>query len=177
MTANQRFRGLYGSHPAHLLLMLAGLAAFIAVIATMTPAALWNPQSWWQSIGVWFVIAVVAHDLVAFPLYAAADRILTHARPLPRTTVPLINYLRVPALAATLTFVLFLPGIIEQGEPAYRAATGQTQQPFLARWLWLTAAFYAATALTYGVRLSLARRRRSPRNAATGSGADSPTPR
>jgi len=29
---------------------------------------------WWQSILVWFLGAVVLHDLVLFPLYALADR-------------------------------------------------------------------------------------------------------
>ena len=57
--------------------------------------------------------------------------------------------------------LLFLPGIIEQGAPTYLAATGQTQEPFLGRWLLLTAALFATSAAVYTVR-SVARRARPP---------------
>ncbi len=159
-----RFARIYGSHPAHLMLVTAGFVVVAAVIATMTPAALWNPRSWWQSIAVWFVVAIIAHDLIAFPAYALADRILhRNRRSRSPSRVPLINYVRLPSMAAALTFLIFLPGIIEQGGPAYQAATGQTQEPFLARWLWLTGAFYVAAALAYGVRTMLERRRGATR--------------
>ena len=58
-----------------------------------------------------------------------------------------------------LTLLIFLPGIIEQGAPTYRAATGQTQQPFLGRWLLLTAAMFALSAICYAARLAVARYR------------------
>jgi hypothetical protein len=159
-SALARFTRSYGSGPGHLLLMLAGFAIVASVVATMKPTSLWNPNSWWQSIAVWFVVAVIAHDLIAFPVYALADRILVRStrRTKPAGVSP-INYVRLPAMAAALTFVVFLPGIIEQGGPAYQAATGQTQDPFLARWLWLTATFFGASAIAFGVRVLLARRR------------------
>ncbi|HYQ63761.1 hypothetical protein [Actinophytocola sp.] len=47
---------------------------------------------------------------------------------------------------------MFLPGIIRQGQKTYLAATGQTQEPFLVRWLLLTALFFATSAITYGIR-------------------------
>jgi hypothetical protein len=53
---------------------------------------------------------------------------------------------------------VFLPDIIEQGVPTYWAATGQSQEPFLGRWLLLTAAMFAVSAVVYGVRLVLAHR-------------------
>lgn len=170
---DSRFARFYGSHPAHLLLLTAGFAVVVAAIATMTPAALWNPRSWWQSIAVWFIVAIIGHDLIAFPVYALADRILHRStRPRPPSRIPLINYVRLPSMAAALTFLIFLPGIIEQGGPAYQAATGQTQEPFLTRWLWLTAAFYLAAALAYGARLILVRHRRAPRDTAAPPGAE-----
>ena len=161
-SALTRFRTVYGSHPLHLLTLIAGLALFGYVLATIKPATLWNPNTWWQSIVVWFAAAVIAHDLVLFPVYAVVDRILlagSRIRP-PRneTSVPMLNYLRVPALGAGLTLLMFLPGIIEQGAPTYAAATGQTQEPFLGRWLLLTAAMFATSAALYAVRLVLARR-------------------
>ena len=157
-----RFRTVYGSHPLHLLTLIAGFALFGYVLATIKPATLWNTHTWWQSIIVWFAAAIVAHDLVLFPIYALVDRILlagSRIRP-PRseTSVPVLNYIRVPALGAGLTLLMFLPGIIEQGAPTYAAATGQTQEPFLGRWLLLTAAMFATSAVLYAIRLVSARR-------------------
>ena len=161
-SALTRFRALYGSHPLHLLTLIAGFALFGYVLATIKPATLWNPNTWWQSIIVWFAAAIIAHDLLLFPVYAFVDRILlagSRIRP-PRseTSVPVLNYVRVPALGAGLTLLMFLPGIIEQGAPTYAAATGQTQEPFLGRWLLLTAALFATSAGLYAIRLVLARR-------------------
>jgi hypothetical protein len=54
---------------------------------------------------------------------------------------------------------MFFPGIMRQESATYLAATGQTQQPFLGRWLLLTAAMFIASAAFYAIRLVLARRR------------------
>ncbi|BBY44345.1 hypothetical protein [Mycolicibacterium celeriflavum] len=153
-----RFRDVYGSHPLHLLTLLAGFALFGCVLATITPAALWNSRTWWQSIVVWFAAAIVVHDLVLFPLYALADRILGRSTRIPRLPVPLLNYLRIPALGSGLTLLLFLPGIVEQGEATVLAASGQTQDPFLGRWLLLTAAMFGVSAAVYAIRLATSRR-------------------
>lgn len=156
-----RFSVIYGSHPLHLLTMVSGFALLGYILTTFNPVTLWNAGTWWQSIVVWFAAAVVAHDLVLYPLYALADRVVwagasrrpSHPKVLAR------NYIRVPALGAGLTLLIFLPGIIEQGGPTYQAATGQTQQPFLGRWLLLTAAMFAVSAAAYAARLTAARRR------------------
>jgi hypothetical protein len=156
----RRFTAFYGAHPAHLLTMLAGFALLGYLLVTFTPAVLWNPDTWWQSIAVWLAAAVVAHDLLLFPAYALADRVLfARARPGREPKVSARNHIRVPALGAGLTLLVFLPGIIEQGGPTYRAATGQTQEPFAGRWLLLVAAMFAVSALVYGVRLFIERRR------------------
>jgi hypothetical protein len=161
-----RFRTVYGSHPLHLLTLIAGFALLGYVLATVKPVTLWNPNTWWQSIAVWFAAAIIAHDLVLFPIYALADRILLSGRRIrlrrSDATVPLLNYVRVPAMGAALTLLVFLPGIIEQGTPTYWAATGQTQEPFLGRWLLLTAAMFATSAVVYAIRLMLARRVKPP---------------
>lgn len=153
------FARLYGSHPLHLLTMITGFALLGYVVATVEPGVLWSPDVWWQSIIVWFAAAVVAHDLVLFPVYACLDRLLSRRPPRPGPRVPVLNYLRVPALGAGLTLLVFLPGIIEQGAATYRAATGQTQAPFLGRWLLLTGAMFAASAGIYAARVAMARQR------------------
>ncbi|ORA08427.1 hypothetical protein [Mycobacterium arosiense] len=149
-----KFAKAYGSHPLHLLILLVGFALIGYVIATIDPVTLWNPKAWWQSIIVWFVAALVVHDLVLFGVYALLDGLLSRA--VVRTEpprVPLINHIRVPALGAGLTLLVFLPGIIKQGAATYTAATGQTQDPYLGRWLSLTAAMFAVSAAIYAVRV------------------------
>jgi hypothetical protein len=152
-------REVYGSGPLHLLTLVAGFALFGYALATIKPATLWNPNTWWQSIAVWFAASIIAHDLVLFPIYTFVDRILIAAQrdrgyAHRRLPVPVLNHLRVPTLAAGLTLLVFLPGIIEQGAPTYAAATGQTQDPFLGRWLLLTAALFATSAVVYAIRLA-----------------------
>lgn len=113
-----------------------------------------NP--WLPRMLTWFAGALVGHDLVAFPLYAATDRIsvaILHATK--------VNYLRVPAAASALLFVVYLPGIIRQGGRTYLSATGQTQEPFLGRWILLTAIAFGVSGLVYLLR-HLAARRTSP---------------
>jgi hypothetical protein len=163
-TALDRFRAVYGSNPLHLLTLIAGFALFGYILATIKPSTLWNPNTWWQSILVWFAAAIVAHDLVLFPVYSLIDRILvagSRLRPRAKASVPVLNYVRIPAMGAALTLLVFLPGIIQQGAPVYAAATGQTQEPFLGRWLLLTAAMFAISAVVYGIRLAASRRVRS----------------
>jgi hypothetical protein len=155
----ERIRKFYGSHPLHLLTMAAGFALVGYILVTFKLATLWNPQAWWQSIAVWLAAAVIVHDLALFPLYAFADRLLGIAtgrlrrRSRRRLRVSARNHLRVPVLGSGLSLLMFFPGIVQQGAPTYWGATGQTQQPFLGRWLLLTTALFTASALVYAVRV------------------------
>jgi hypothetical protein len=147
--------------------MVCGFALLGYLLATFGPQTLWNPGRWWQSIAVWLAAAVIAHDLLLFPLYALADRVLvSRVARAPRAGQPNVsvrNHIRVPALGAGLTLLIFLPGIIQQGAPTYQAATGQTQQPFLGRWLLLAAAMFAMSAICYAARLAVAHYRTAAR--------------
>jgi hypothetical protein len=147
------FRRIYGSHPLHFLAVACGFALLGYTLVTVKPTTLWNPHTWWQSIAVWFAAAVIAHDLVLFPIYALADQVLFTRAGRRHPRVSARNHVRIPLLGSGLTLLVFLPGIIQQGAPAYLAATGQTQQPFLFRWLLLTAAMFAASAAVYAIRL------------------------
>lgn len=156
---------LYGDSVLHLIVLLGALALAAYTVVVLGFDQLFNPQVWWQSIAVWFAVAVIGHDLILFPLYALAERLLPKRRRRPESIeshrVPLTNYLRMPTLATALTFALFLPGIIQQGAFSYHAATGLTQEPFLNRWLLLTAGFYLASAACYVVRSVMTRTRRA----------------
>ena len=156
------WRRLYGAPAAHLLLMLAAFAFTAYTISVVGVRNLFTGGTWWQSIAVWFAVAIIAHDLILFPVYALADRLLARSRPkvtrrrdedddasASRRIIPLTNYLRLPTLAAGLLLVMFLPGIIEQGAVTFHAATGLTQTPYLTRWLLLTAGLYLASAAWY----------------------------
>jgi len=136
-----RARRLYGAHPLQLLLIVCSFVVVGYALWLLGFSALWNPDTWWQSIAVWFVGAALAHDLLLFPLYAAADRILVVAsssrkpRASEQPGPPVINFVRVPLLAVGLISLLFFPGVIRQGAGSYNRATGQTQDPFLLRWV------------------------------------------
>ncbi|MGI9156218.1 MAG: hypothetical protein ACR2FG_06215, partial [Marmoricola sp.] len=65
--------------------------------------------------------------------------------------VSLHTYVRLPALASGLLFVLFFPGIVEQGAASYHRATGQTQAPFLQRWVLLVLVIFATSAIAYAI--------------------------
>ena len=154
-----RLEGLYGAGPPHLLLMLGalGLAGYAAL--ELGTAGLWDGDSWWQSVAVWFVAAAVVHDLVLFPAYSAVDRLLATVarRDGAQPRLALLNHVRVPLMATGLTLLVFLPGIVQQGSDAHLRATGLTQDPYLERWLLLSAAFFALSGLTYAVRRLLGR--------------------
>lgn len=147
----------YGAHPLHLLALLGcfALTGYVAVHVANAPLL--------PRMVIWFVAAVIVHDLILFPLYALADRSLRSVLKLlpskphqDAPPVPTVNYIRIPALGVALTFVLFLPGIIQEGGPTYLAATGQTQAPYLGRWLLLAAAMFLISAMVYAIRTRIA---------------------
>jgi len=137
-----------GAAPAQLATLVAclALAAYAAFFLLGDPALL--------RMLVWFAAAAVVHDLVIFPLYAGADRLLTAVLPGPK-----VNYLRVPALGAGLALLMFWPGIVRQGEVTHLAATGLDQAPYLGRWLVLCAVLFGASLVVFGVRVGLRRLR------------------
>ena len=157
----------YGAHPLHLLSLVASFALVGYAISLLGVGSLWNHHHWWQSIIVWFVGAVLLHDLLLFPSYALADRSLSAGwravsvrTPDRSPVVSPVNYLRIPTLASGLLLLMFFPGIIQQGSDSYLRATGLTQTPYLQRWLLLTGVFFAVSALLYAARLVIAGRRR-----------------
>jgi hypothetical protein len=140
-----RLRG-YGDGPLHLLSHVAALAlaayAFTRIFAGGQP---WN-------VVLWFVGAVILHDLVAFPLYTGLNRLaLGRGR-----RVRPVNHVRVPALLSACSFIVFFPLILGLGDGRYERATTLSQDVYLGRWLLLCGALFAASALVCAVR---ARRR------------------
>jgi hypothetical protein len=155
---SKRFTRIYGGHPLHLLALMTCFAFVGYVVSIVGTHELWHGHKWWQTILVWFVGAIVLHDMLLFPLYTLADRSLgagwrAATGRLPETHVRIapLNYLRVPLLASGLLFLLYFPGIIEQGSRTYSRATGLTQGPFLSRYLLIIAALFGLSAVSYAM--------------------------
>lgn len=144
-------RRLYGASPWHLLAVLAGLLLSAYVVSRLAD----NPSL--LRIAVWFVGAAIVWDLVAGPLIALVDRLLLPLRSRPRR-VSLLNHVRVPALLSGLLLVVWTPVIFQRSEDVYRLKAGLTQDPYLDRWLVITAVLVALSALVYAVRLARAGR-------------------
>ena len=163
------FRYLYGSSPLHLLTMVAGFAVLSYLIVTATPTLLLTPAgTWWKSMAFWFAAAIVFHDLLLFPVYALADRVLRAGaghRKEPR--IPAVNFIRAPTLGSGLMLLIFFPGIVRQGAALYHDDTGLTQEPFLGRWLLLTAVMFSLSAVGYALKGRSGPRRRSEPMSAT----------
>ncbi|HTU72853.1 MAG TPA: hypothetical protein VMG38_04975 [Trebonia sp.] len=153
----------YGANPLHLLVLLGGFAVAGYAAARLVPS---RPAG----IAVWFIGAVIGHDLLLFPLYTLADRsaaaVLRHrAARLP--AVGWINYLRVPAALSGLLFLVWFPLILRL-RTRYQASTTLSQDPYLWHWLGVTGALFLLSAVALALRM------RSPRRPAVAPEAQSP---
>jgi hypothetical protein len=135
---------------------------------------------------VWFAVAIVGHDLLLFPLYSLAD--LSVRRLLPRRAggtrgtrgtdeirgpgradgtglltagrmaPPVVNYLRVPAAFSLLVLIVWFPLILGLSAGTYHRASGLSTGPYLSRWLAVTGAMFAGSAVCYALALRRAGR-------------------
>jgi hypothetical protein len=149
-------RRWYGAHPLHLLALLGtfGLAGY-AVRAVVAAGQ-------WRGFAAWFVVAIVAHDLLLFPLYSLAD--LSLRRLLPRWAAgtrpgapavpgpPVINHVRIPAAFSLLLLAVFFPLILGLSGASYHRASGLATAPYLWRWLAITGLMFTVSAVCYAVR-------------------------
>ena len=151
------FRRLYGERPLHLLVLLAcfAVSAYAASRVVEDPAAL--------RIAAWFLGAAIVFDLVLSPLLALADRALLALRGLRRSRSPRavspVNFVRVPVLLSGLLLLVHAPLILQRSEQPYAAASGLDQDPYLERWLAVSAVLGAVAAVAYAVAVLRARRR------------------
>ena len=138
----------YGANPLHLLALLGCFAVAGYAAARLVPG---NPAG----IAIWFLGAVIGHDLLLFPLYALADRsaaaVLRHrAARLP--ALPWINYLRVPAALSGLLLLVWFPLILRL-RTRYQASTTLSPAPFLWHWLGVTGALFLISAVALALRI------------------------
>jgi hypothetical protein len=104
-------------------------------------------QGGWKAILVWFVICVILHDGVGWPIYALADRVLTRrARPGAARGEPgvtWINHVRVPTVISGLLFVMFAPMIFRLSN-SFEGVTGFSENVYLWNWLLVSAILFGA---------------------------------
>lgn len=156
-----RLRRHYGAGPVHLVLSAVCLAFAGYLVWVVLPA----PNS--ARIFIWIALAAGVHDVLLWPLYTLLDRALTRTRTRNekqrQPAVPWINHVRVPAVLSAVMLLISFPLVLRHSEPAYHAASGLTEQPYLGRWLVLSGSAFAASALMYMTRLLLNRQRRVTR--------------
>ncbi|HEY5336262.1 MAG TPA: hypothetical protein VIJ71_09600 [Mycobacteriales bacterium] len=155
----------YGAHPLQLLALLAtfALSGYAFYRASMGPLPV--------RMLIWFVAAIVGHDLVLYPLYALADRswhlVSRRTRVRRRSSgqdpaVPAVNYLRVPVVVSGFLLIAFWGTITGQGDGHFFYASDHHFASFLARWLVITGIFFAVSAVLYAWRLGRVRTTEPP---------------
>ncbi len=156
-----RFRGLYGESPLHLL----GALASFAIVGIAVSGWFDEPAVSLKYILIWFVGAILAHDLVLLPLYSAVDRLATirRSRRDPGAAGAPVRspgwvYLRIPLLLSSLLLLVFGAEILEEGDRTFHVASGQHQHVYLARYLVIVAALFVLSALAYAFFSARARR-------------------
>jgi hypothetical protein len=145
-----------GASPLVVLVNLAALGGIAWAASHMLHP--WGRRS--VDFLAWIVAGAILHDLVALPLYTAADRIVRRALgPLARgAAVPVVNHLRFPAAASAILLLVGLPLILDRGPENYERVSGVAPHGYLAAWLELSAAAFALSGAVYAVRVARARR-------------------
>lgn len=138
----------YGDGPRHL--------AALAVNAGISGYALTRIVGVrrWGEILAWLGGAVVFFDFVLFPLLLVSDWLVRKAAERgPRPRVPWLNHVRLPLALSALLLLLYFPLVLRLPAEAYRLNTGLSIDPYLGRWLGVTAALLAGSAGLYAFRL------------------------
>lgn len=164
----KRFRRGYGAGPLHLLALVASLLISGAAVL-----------GWFDSfttpdivrILIWFLGAIVAHDLILLPIYSLLDRGALHASGHPHRPAAAVRapaeppgrtpgwvYVRVPALLSGLLVLVFFPEALRLGNPTFQAASGMTQDVYLSRLLLTCAALFVISGVAYAINTGRVRR-------------------
>ena len=134
-------RARYGSSPLHLLLHLAVFAIVAWVALSVADAR------GMANILLWFVAALVLHDLVLLPFYTAIDGAARRA--VPRGAV---NHVRIPLGLSALLLLLFFPPILGRNDESFARVAGLEPSGYLERWLLVSAALFVGSAVLYAAR-------------------------
>jgi hypothetical protein len=140
----EQVRRRYGAHPAHLVVLLAGFA-----IAGLALRMLLGERS--RDVGQWLVGSAVLHDAVLVPAYIGLDAALVALWRRRPGRVPWLNHVRLPAAFSGLLLLVWSPEILRRAT-SFSHQSGRSTDPYLAHWLFVTAAVFGISALAYVVR-------------------------
>jgi hypothetical protein len=131
----------YGAGPRHLVAVAIALAfaayGWVRIVQATSTAAI--------TVVIWFVLAIVAHDLVLLPLYSGAHAL---ARRLVGRRA--VAYLAVPAAIIGFLVITWLPLIAGLG--LYRFITTLSPDTYLARFGLIAAGLCVLAAVAWVVR-------------------------
>jgi hypothetical protein len=146
------FRREYGAGPLHLLAVTASVA-----IAAYALSRVFDVVGDPLRVVLWLAGAIVAHDLVLFPLYALLGAIaggaLVPEAGRSRLRIAALNHLRAPALASGLLLLVWFPLIAAEAPGTYMRATGLDVDVYLDHWLLATAILFGGSALLFALRV------------------------
>jgi len=141
-------RKVYGSGPFHFAVVAACFA--VSGYAILRLADSTKPVL----LAIWFLGALLAHDLLLYPLYTLLDRATARGQGLTGTDrASWINFVRVPVVLTGLVFLVWFPLILGLNAGTYRAASGLGTGRFFARFLVFTALVFLVSAALYCLRL------------------------
>ena len=147
----RRFRYEYGASPVHLLVALASFAvsawALLQVVDVLS-----DPNRFL----LWFLGAIVLHDLLFLPLYSllglgAAGALTGGDRP-SRLRIAALNHLRIPVMLSGLMLLVWYPLVLSKAAAGFENTTGMSTDVYLERWLLLTAVLFLGSALLLALR-------------------------
>lgn len=147
------WRRTYGKSPLHLLGQLVALA--IAVYAYLQVIDLASTDN--LSLLIWFLGGALLHDLIFVPIYLILDLIVRlgigdH----PLRDIRLVNHIRFPVAISGVMLLTLFPLILSKGASNFSRNTSGAEPPdYLARWLLVTVAVFAISAVAYAVRQGL----------------------
>lgn len=135
----------YGRSPIHLLGVI-----FCYALATYASVKLFSNVSLWVALA--FPGGIFLHDFVLFPLYRKADHALLKYQQKReqrgKSSRRWINHLRVPVVISFLLLLCYFPIILRLSDERH-LHTGLSQEGYLYRWLLVTAALAAGSALSF----------------------------
>lgn len=140
----RRLARLYGDSPVHLLAHLV-----------LLPLAVWAVLTYADFRGagaalVWFIGALIAHDLVLLPFYSVLDRVVVKAR---LRGIRVVNFVRAPAFVSASLFLAFAPMILREGYSTLAFVSGREPEGYTTRWLLATAILFGLSALALAVQV------------------------
>ncbi len=149
----RRFRHEYGAGPAHLLVAIASFAAAAWALSHALDATAAK-----TNLVLWLAGAIVAHDLLFFPLYSALGKLAGGAldvpgdRPSSRLRIAALNHLRVPALLSGLALLVWFPLVLGVKESTFMRLSGLSTDVYMRRWLLLCLVLFGGSALLLALR-------------------------